>query len=143
MRFKRVKKYENIFVLVDENGRSVLDLDAVKFGLDRKRKFEMLDILSTISESLQFQGSLCLSQYIQDGILKRIEGSQKAQKYNLWEVRSSSHGGRIFFRIDEMGQVIVSAVDKQLVQKSTAQDEAINRGIKRWEALLKRLERLV
>ena len=121
-----------------ENNMLVHDIDAVKFKLERQQKIELIVKLKLICNDLIINGKSILNNYIRKGILKKIIHNKKAEKFNLWEVRSPAHGGRIFFIIDNSENIVVSAVDKAFSIITKPQERAIQRGIKRWETYLKK-----
>ena len=135
MEVRAVQGVIGLYELIDEKGQSVLDIDAVKCKLTREVKRQLKSILIQISQALVIDGRSGLKDFMEAEVLKQIIKNPKAVKHNLWEVRSSAHGGRIFFIMDDDGNIIVSAVDKQ-IKDSSAQEKAINRGVNRWEKYL-------
>lgn len=115
----------------------VHNIDAIKFKLDKQRKNELLILLKLVCHDLVTHGERVLGAYVKKGIVKKIVKNKRASDYNMWEVRSPAHGGRIFFMRDPIGNVIVSAADKGMSLIPKPQDRAINTGVKRWERFLK------
>lgn len=136
MKLRIIEGPRNLYEIIDGKGHSVFDLDAAKFGMSRDIKRQLKNILIQICQTLTIKGLEGLNDFIADGLLKKIERNIRAVEHNLWEVRHPAHGGRLFFIMDEDGNVIVSAVDKQAKDRAV-QEKAINRGINRWEKFLK------
>jgi hypothetical protein len=136
MDIRAIQGVAGLYELIDENSQSVLNIDAVKYKLTREVKRQLKSILIQISQALAITGEEGLKDFIEAEVLKQIVKNPKAVEHNLWEVRSPAHGGRIFFIMDDDGNIIVSAVDKN-VKDSSAQEKAINRGVNRWEKFLK------
>lgn len=136
MKLRAVEGVKGLFEIVDDKERSVFDLDAAKFRMSREMKRQLKNILIQVCQALEFKGLAGLEEFIADDLLKKIERNARAEAHNLWEVRSPAHGGRLFFVLDGDGSVIVSAVDKSGKERGV-QEKAINRGINRWEKLLK------
>ena len=137
MKIRAVQGIAGLYELIDDKDHSVLDVDALKFKLDRGMKRQLKNILILVCQGLAIKGLEALNEFIQDDLLKKIERNVKAQKYDLWEVRHPAHGGRIFFIMDNKNNIIVSAVNKQSTKDNLSQEKAINRGINRWEKFLK------
>lgn len=135
MKLRAIEGIKGLYEIVDGN-RSVFDLDAAKFAMPRVMKRQLSILLIQVCQTLSYKGRAGLEEFINDGFLKRIERNAKALEHGLWEIRHPAHGGRLFFIMDDDGNVIVSAVDKNAKDRN-AQEKAINRGINRWENLLK------
>lgn len=135
MKLRAIEGVKGLYEIVDGD-RSVFDLDARKYGMPREMKRQLKSVLIQICQTISAKGSDGVEEFINDGFLKRIERNAKALEHGLWEIRHPAHGGRLFFIMDDDGNVIVSAVDKNAKDRN-AQEKAINRGINRWENLLK------
>ena len=135
MKLRSVEGVAGLYEIVDD-GRSVFDLDAMKFSMPREIKRQLKNVLILICQTLSVKGQDGLEDFVTDGLLRKIERNARAVEHGLWEIRHPAHGGRLFFVMDDDGNVIVSAVDKGFKDRS-AQEKAINRGINRWEKFLK------
>ena len=135
-RLRPIVGVEGLYEMVDEKGRSCLDLDALQQKLNRLIKRELKNMLVMICQAIKVKGTSALYDFIEDDLLRKIERIPRAVEHNMWEVKSPAHGGRLFFVMDEEGQIIVSAVDKFATQDPMAQEKAINRGLNRWEKFL-------
>ncbi|MBF0107370.1 MAG: hypothetical protein HQM16_18825 [Deltaproteobacteria bacterium] len=136
MKLKRISGVRALFEIVDETGLSVFDLDAAKYNMPRAIKRQLKSILIQICQAIEASGTPALIDYVENDLLKKIDKNQRAVDHNMWEVKSPAHGCRLFFIMDDNGNVIVSAVDKRSADESV-QDKAINRGLNRWEKILK------
>lgn len=136
MKLRAIEGISGLYEIIDSNGHSAFDQDAAKFGMSREIKRELKNILVQVCLALHFKNLVAFDEFITHDLLKKIERNPKAIKHNLWEVRSSAHGGRLFFVMDKSGNIIVSAADKRSKDRA-AQEKAINRGINRWQKILK------
>ncbi|MBF0107217.1 MAG: hypothetical protein HQM16_18045 [Deltaproteobacteria bacterium] len=132
MRLKGIAGVNSLYEIVDESGISVFDVDAAKYQIPRAIKRQLKSILIQICQAIEISGALAIIDYVENDFLKKIVKNQRAVKHNMWEVKNPAHGYRLFFIMDDNGNVIVSAVDKRSVDVD-AQDKAINRGLNRWE----------
>lgn len=139
LRIRPAAGVEGLYELIDEKGQSCLDADAIRSKLGKPVKRDLKNTLALICQALKIRGMGALLDFIEEGLLKKIDRNSRAVEHNLWEIRNPAHGGRLFFIMDEEGQIIVSAVDKFATQDSKAQDKAINRGINRWENFLSKI----
>lgn len=135
LKIRQVEDVEGLYEMLDENGHSYLDMDALRCKLGKHVKRELKNTLILVCRDLKIQGMNALSDFVDEGLLKKIDRNTRAVEHHLWEVRNPAHGGRIFFILDDEGQIIVSAVDKY-AKDSEAQEKAINRGLNRWEKFL-------
>lgn len=136
MKIRPVEGAYALYEIIDDNGHSSFDQDAAKFGMSREVKRQLKSVLIQVCQALAIKGEKGLKDFIADDLLKKIDKNYRAKEHNLWEIRDSAHGGRLFFIMDDDGTVIVSAVDKR-TKDQEAQDKAINRGLNRWEKILK------
>lgn len=125
-----------LYVLMDGD-KNVLSADAVKFKLSKEHKRTLLNDLQNICRDYLIEGEAGLEDHAKNGVLRKIEKDKKARQHNMWEVKSPRHGGRIFFMIQDDGNFIVAAVDKNFLRFGKTQDQAIRRGVNRWETYLK------
>ena len=135
LKIRPVEDAPGLYEILNENGHSYLDMDSVRCKLGKQIKRELKNTLVLVCQALKIQGIRCLSDFVEEGLLKKIDRNTRAARHHLWEVRNPAHGGRIFFIMDDKGQIIVSAVDKYS-KDSKAQEKAINRGLNRWEEFL-------
>lgn len=126
----------NIFV-IGENGQNVFHQDAVDYDLSRTTKNELFKVLVGLARALRTDGRKAFDDFVAKRLVRRIEKQKSVQKWSVWEMRNDAHGGRVFFVFARPDLIIVSAVNKA----HHSQKNAINRGMKRWNQLLKNLEK--
>lgn len=128
MKLLKAEGTENLYRIADDQGRSCVDQDAIRFGLSKHRKRQLMKILIMLANGLICSGKKSLLEYEKKTLIKKIDKNERAIKHNLYEVRSSAHGGRLFFVLNNSSIIVVSAVDKQISKDKFAQSKAINRG---------------
>ena len=126
----------NLFVIC-ENGKDVLNGDAIRCGVSKEIKRELFTVLRAVAKTTRTEGIGALELSFGRDVLKRIDRQENVKDLNFWEARSDAHGGRIFFLLIAPNVIIVSAVNKF----HYSQSQAVNRGIKRWKTLLKQSEK--
>lgn len=139
LNIRPVTGVEGLYEMVDEKGCSCLDADAIRYKLGKQVKRELKNTLVLICQALRIRGMDALSDFIEEGLLKKIDRNSRAVEHNLWEIKNQAHGGRLFFIMDDEGQIIVSAVDKFATHDPKAQEKAIHRGLNRWENFLSKI----
>lgn len=120
-----IRYYENIYSLTNL-GHSVLDLDCVKYGVDKIQRRSLVRILRSIAKEIK-QG-FSINDYIEMGFLKKLVRDVGDQN-NVWEVRDEGHHCRLIFLIDKKKIIILSVANKLNQNLS----QAIKRGLKRWK----------
>lgn len=120
---------------LQENGKSVLLLDCLQFGISKQVRKSLMNVLTVVTSRL-IRGE-SLESLVENGLLKKLIRQKEVVGENFWELRNEGQGERIIFTMREPHSIIVAAANKA----KGPLNQSINRGVKRWKKFLRENEK--
>lgn len=126
-----IKEHSRGLWVLEEEGQNVLLKDCLKFGLE---KAERIWLFQTLQDFVgEIQEGRAIEDFIDQGLVKRLDRQKETEGFDLWEVRDPGRAGRIIFIRKDPDVIIIAAVDKGRFSHG----QAIRRGVRRWKNYLK------
>lgn len=140
---REIDKKLKIYSLYDEDKKKeCYQFDLDKSGLEKEFRRQLLFDLRRLALLYKTEGKEAFQELVKENKVCKIIKNKQAEELNVWEIRDDAHPGRLMFlALHEDGFVILSAANKGSAAKGKTatelQNEAIQKGIKRWKQFLK------